>query len=112
MQGKVKGLQEEVSKWKQSSTEQTNQISLMKEYLAGYDRNMAEVKELNEKCHELERTITLQRRTMKEYENNSQQQIKQSKLSSTNLLSFSGHKNSTKNSDYPLDNSHNSILHQ
>ena len=66
MQGKVKGLQEEVSKWKQSSAEQTNQINIMKEYLAGYDRNMAQVKELNDKCHELGRTVGLQRRTIKE----------------------------------------------
>lgn len=47
MQWKVKGLQEEVSKWKQNSTEQGNQIGIMKEYLTGYDRNMAEVNELN-----------------------------------------------------------------
>lgn len=115
LQGKVKGLQEEVSKWKQSSAEQGNQISIMKQYLADFDRNMAEVKELNEKRSEMERTIALQRRTIKEYEENSQQQIKQSKLSSTNFLSFSGHKNSTKNSDslraLPLDNSHHTTLH-
>lgn len=112
MQGKVKGLQEEVSKWKQTSTEQSNQISIMKDYYAGYERNMAQFKEQNEKCTELERTIASQRRTIKEYEENSLQQIKQSKLSSTNLLSFSGHKNTTKILEYPLDNSHNSSLHQ
>lgn len=46
----MKGLQEEVSKWKQSSTEQSNQISIMKDYYAGYERNMAEFKERNDKC--------------------------------------------------------------
>lgn len=112
MQGKVKGLQDEVSKWKQTSTEQSNQICIMKDYYADYERNMAQFKELNEKCTDLERTIASQRRTIKEYEENSLQQIKQSKLSSTNLLSFSGHKNTTKTSEYPLDNSHNSSLHQ
>lgn len=64
----MKGLQEEVSKWKQSSTEQSNQISIMKDYYADYERNMADYQLLNEKCTELERTIALQRRTIKEYE--------------------------------------------
>ena len=62
----MKGLQDEVSKWKQSSTEQNTQISIMKDYYADYEKNMAEYQELNEKCTEFERIIALQRRTIKE----------------------------------------------